>query len=287
MTTLRAWAIFSSPKPEGDPMKLLLLLTSMLLLSACRDSWKEAEKFEVLLENETGQSHSLVKFSTKVPGYRVYKNEVTGEYSAYNLENYNRKKVETYEAYLAVAGESAVVHNLEVKNEWVEEGHYYEESNSYTVCDSNNENCYTQTDTWTTDEWIDTSHYEDFYYGGGFRFSNVSVRSRDLETVAALQEEAAVKMMSVVLSSQYSLSSIRAEELATLSYRYKKLENARELTASEKDMFAMKALGVSMTEVERSMKGDDKTYQNLLETAAQVNRTTPEQIGQFFQDYML
>lgn len=268
-------------------MRLLLLVTSMLLLSACRDSWKEAEKFEVLLENETGQAHSLAKFATKVPGYRVYKNEVTGEYSAYNLENYNRKKVDTYQAYLAVAGENAVVRELTVKTEWVEEGHWYEESTTNTYCDSDGQNCYTETTYYTTDIWVDTSHYDEFYYGGGFRFSNTSVRSRDLETVAALEEEAAVKMMSFALSSQYSLSSTRAEELASLSYRYKKLENVRELTASEKELFAMKALGVSMTEVERSLKGDDKSYQNLLETAAQVNRTTPEQIGQFFQDYML
>ena len=268
-------------------MKLLLLLTSMLLLSACRDSWKEAEKFETILENETGQEYTLVKYATKVPYYRVYKNEVTGEYSAYNLENYNRKKVENYAAYLAVAGNNAVIRDLEVQTEWVVEGHYYEESNTYTVCDSYGENCYNQTDTWTTDEWIDTSHYDEFYYGGGFRFSNVSVQSRDLETIAALEETAAVKMMSFALSSQYSLSSARADELAMLSYRYKKLENARELTASEKDLFAMKALGVSMNDVERSLKGDGKSYQNLLETAAQVNRTTPEQIGQFFQEYML
>lgn len=266
---------------------LFLILSSLVILCSCRNYEKDAAAFEGILESTTGQGHTLVKFYTKTSGYRVFKNDVTGEYTAYNLTNFNRKKTETYDAYLAIAGDSAIVRNLESKVEWVEEGHYREESNTYTTCDSNGENCSTQTEYWTTDEWIDTSHFDTFYYGGGFRFSNTSVRSRDLETIAALEEEAAVKFMSFTLSSQYSLSAVRADELAALSYRYKKLENARELTSSEKDLFAMKALGVSMSEVERSLKGDEKTYQNLMETAARVNRTTPEQIGQFFEDYMM
>lgn len=268
-------------------MKSLFLILSLVILCSCRNSEKEAASFEAILESSTGQQHTLVKFYTKMGGYRVFKNEVTGEFTAYDLTNFNRKKIETYEAYIAMAGNSAVVTNLEAKVEWVVEGHWYEESTTNTYCDSDGQNCYTETTYYTTDRWVDTSHYDTFYYGGGFRFSNTSVRSRDLETVAALEEEAALKFMSFTLSSQYSLSSARADELALLSFRYKKLENARELTDSEKDMFAMKALGVSMNAIERSLKGDEEAYEELMKKAAQMNKTTPEQIGQFFEDYMI
>ena len=267
-------------------MKSLFLILSLVILCSCRNSEKEAASFEAILESSTGQQHTLVKFYTKMGGYRVFKNEVTGEFTAYDLTNFNRKKIETYEAYIAMAGNSAVVRKLESQVEWVVEGHYYVEETTTYQCDANGENCANYTSYYTTNIWVDTSHYDTFYYGGGFRFSNVSTNSRDLETIAALEEEAALKMMSFTLSSQYSLSSARADELALLSFRYKKLENARELTESEKDMFAMKALGVSMNAVERSLKGDEQAYEELMKKAAQVNRTTPEQIGQFFEDYM-
>lgn len=269
---------------------VVLLLTSFMLIS-CRNASKEAKAFEALLETSTGEGHTLVKFYTKVDGYRVFQNDRTGEYVAYNLKNFDRKEVTSMSAYMAAASSSDVIHNLESKIEWVVEGHYYVDSSSYTVCDSNQENCYTQTDSWTTDIWVDTSHNQTFYYGGGFKFENNSTQSHDLETMAAMNEAVAVKMISSTLSSQYALSTHRADELARLSFRYNKLENVRELTNKEKDVFALSALGVSMSDVEKSMKeksqGNDRGYEALLEKAALKNRTTPEQIGKFFEEYMM
>jgi len=81
-----------------------------------------------------------------------------------------------------------IVPNLEPKIEWVEDEYYKEESQTHTTCDSNGQNCNTYTETWKTNEWVDTSHNETFYYGNGFRFDNTSTVSRDLKTMAALNE---------------------------------------------------------------------------------------------------
>jgi hypothetical protein len=45
-----------------------------------------------------------------------------------------------------------------------------------------------------------------------------------------------------------------------------------------------------MTQVENALKeraeGNDSVYADLLATASQVNKTTPEQIGAFFNEYV-
>lgn len=267
------------------------MLVSTLLLCSCKDTFKDADSFEEVLEQSTGQGHTSIKYSYDHDGdYHVFKNEVTGEFTAYNLRDFDRKKMNTMEAYLRIADSNDIVPNLEPKVEWVEDGYYREESRTYTTCDSDGQNCNNYTETWKTNEWVDLSRNETFYYGGGFRFDNTSTASRDLETLAALSETMAVTMISSTLSSAYSLSATRAEELAKLTYRYKKMESARELTAPEKDAFALSALGVSLTQVESTLKerakGNELTYQALLQKAASVNRTTPEQIGKFFDEYL-
>jgi hypothetical protein len=137
-------------------------------------------------------------------------------------------------------------------------------------------------------KWIDTSHYETFYYGGGYRFENTSTGSKDLETLAALKEEAAVAFLTEKFKSDFSLSDNRAQELAKLATKYQRMESVRELTQAEKDHFALKALGVSMNQIESAVKnksqGSETEYAELLKKAALVNNTTPEQIGKFFTE---
>ena len=92
------------------------------------------------------------------------------------------------------------------------------------------------------------------------------------------------------LKSEFSLSDNRAGELARLVNRYKKLDNIRELTQQEKDLFAKDSLGVSMKEVEKAFRnkaeGRDKAYNDMLDQAAATNQTTPEMIGKFFDTYV-
>lgn len=271
--------------------KLLVLLAVTMLFVACNEQKKTAKSFEAALEAETGHSYTVVKLQTEKGNYSVFKDENTGEFVAYNMDKWDRNTMTSYSQYAAVPGD--IVKNLNQKQEWVVSGYYeavydyytdyYQSYDSY--CD-----CYTtqsrQVQVYVGDRYVDTSHWYTFYTGGGFRFENTSGASKDLETIAALKEDAATAMMKAKFKSEFSLSDNRAGELASLANKYQKLENTRELTSSEKDKFALSALGVSMNQVESAMKkkaeGQDAAYDDLLKKAAQVNNTTPEQIGKFF-----
>jgi uncharacterized lipoprotein YehR (DUF1307 family) len=246
--------------------RIILLLAISLFAVACGHK-KDAKSFEAALEASTGQPHSIAKLYTQVGDYVVYRNDSTGEYVAYNMKQWDRETMTSMDQYLsagAVEG-TDIVHGLEVRSEWVT-------STSYSAsCDCD----------------VDSSGYVDFYYGGGFRFENNSTASRDLDTLAALREEAAEQFIAFKLQSEFSLSSDRAAELAKLANRYDRMESVRELTQREKDRFAMSALGVDMGKVEKALKsraqGDEGAYLEMLEIAARANQTTPENIGRFFE----
>ena len=273
--------------------KLLVLLSLCSVLVACNGQKKTAKAFEKVLETETGNSYTLVKLQTEKGNYSVFRNENTGEYVAYNMDKFDRKTMTSFSQYVAVEGD--VVHNLQKDREWVDSGYWesiYDTGTRYVDVYDSYCSCYkTETETYSYyvgERYVDTSHWYTFYTGGGFRFENTAGVSKDLETIAALKEEAAEAFMAHKFKSEFSLSDNRASELAKLANRYQRLENTRELTTPEKDKFAMTALGVSMTQVENAMKakaeGKESQYASLLKTAAQVNSTTPEQIGKFFTE---
>ena len=61
-----------------------------------------------------------------------------------------------------------------------------------------------------------------------------------------------------------------------------------DLTALEKEIFALDALGVSITKLENSLKekvqGMSENYDRLLIEVSHLDRTPPEQIGKFLTD---
>lgn len=245
-------------------MKNVLAVLAMgFLFVSCEGGGAQREKakgFEAALEAKTGQSYTLVKVSSTQSGYSVFKNDATGEFVAYNLTNWNNSM--TMDTYYKIMTDGDYLRGLRK----VTETNYTEDPDG-----------------------MGSSSYDvDYYYYGGLKFENTSSASKDLEIMASLKEDAAKTYLSQRFESEYSLSTSRAQELANLALRYQKLENLRELTSSEKDIFAIKALGVSMKQMEAAMKkkaqGDETHYQELLHAAASVNNTTPEQIGKFFQD---
>jgi hypothetical protein len=119
---------------------------------------------------------------------------VTGEFTAYNLSNYDFKKTQTLASMNLVEG-TDIVRNLEKTQEWVVSGYWddhYETKSSTTYPYNESCDCYeTVTVTWEElvwSEWIDTTGWQDFYVGGGFKFDNTASSSKDLETLAANQE---------------------------------------------------------------------------------------------------
>lgn len=271
--------------------KLLVLAVMSFLFVACNGQKKTAKSFEAALEVETGQAHSIAKLQTEKGNFTVFRNDVTGEYVAYNMDGWNRETMTSFSQYTG----GAPVKNLAKDREWVVSGYwepiydYY--TDYYDVYDSFCD-CYVSesrtVEVYVGDRYVDTSYWYTFYVGGGFRFENTAGVSKDLETIAALKDEAAESLMKFKFKSEFALSDNRAGELAKLASKYTKLENARELTTSEKDKFALSALGVSMNQVEAALKakaqGQDAQYAELLKKAAQVNSTSPESIGKFFDE---
>ncbi len=269
--------------------KLLVLIAVLVLSVSCNEKKKTAKSFEAALEVETGHSWTVAKLQTEKGSFTVFKDETTGEYVAYDMSGWNRETMSTIAQYTG----PAPVRNLAKDREWVVSGYWEAVYDTYTdyydeysySCD-----CYISgsrtVSVYVGDRYVDTSHWYTFYTGGGFRFENAAGASKDLETIAALKEEAATSFLKAKFKSEFSLSENRAGELASLASKYQKLENSRELTSQEKDKFALSALGVSMNQVEAAMKkkaeGQDAQYEALLKQAAQVNNTTPEQIGKFF-----
>ena len=272
--------------------RIMFLLVLCFFAVACGHR-KDAKSFEKALEAGTGQQFEIAKLNTEKGKFVVYRNMTTGEYIAVDMNKWDRQTMTTLEQFRAAGAVDGVdiISSLQRREEWIDSGYWrdvYETEYDWfydSVCDCDVWDSY---EVYVGQEYIDTSHWYTFYTGGGFRFDNTSAQSRDLETMAALREEVAEKMMAHKLKSEFSLSATRATELAKLANRYQKLENARELTSSEKDRFAMDALGVSMTQVEGALRsraqGSEQNYSALLETAARVNNTTPEQIGRFFTE---
>ena len=274
--------------------KLLVLFAASMILVACNGQKKTAKSFEAALEAETGQAYTIAKLETEKGNYTVFRNEVTGEFVAYNMDKWDRNTMTSFSQYAAAPGD--IVRNLNKDREWIVSGYWQPIYQSYTdfysyydySCDCTLSGS-RQVDVYVGDRYIDTSHWYTFYTGGGYRFENTQGVSKDLETIAALKEEAAEAFMATKFKSEFSLSENRATELAKLANRYQRLENTRELTSQEKDKFALSALGVSMNQVETAMKnkaeGEEAAYEQLLKKAAQVNNTTPEQIGKFFTEF--
>ena len=286
--------------------KIFMTLLCLLLMVACSgggifgptEDQKASEKFAKLLENKTGQPYRVAKQDTLVGKYVVFQNLATGKYEAYNLAKFDRDNMHSVEAFLAVAVPGVdIVKNLSARNEWVESGYWEDVYDTRTeTIEKYDEGCdCTVTETHETKiyvgrQWNDTSHYVYRYYGGGFRFENATQASRDLEMLAALEEDIAFKAIANKLTSSFSLSTNRAQELAKLVTQYNKLESIRSLTEVEKDKFALDAMGVSLNDIHEAMKekreGSTDKFEKFLQTAAATNHTTPEQIGRFFDEYV-
>lgn len=278
--------------------KLVSLMMLALFFVSCGHK-KDAKDFMAALEAETGDDYSIAKLHTETGKYVVYKNNTTGEYEAYNMKKWDRKENSTYSEFLANGAVEGVdiVLNLDRNEEYIEDGYwqdeyiedydYYEYYDDWCECWVED---YTVEYIWVGSYWVDTSYWYTYYTGGGFRFSNTQNLSKDLETLASMKEEIQEGLIAQTLKDDFKLTVNRSKELAKLVTQYQKLENTRELTATEKDQFALDALGVSVTKIESALKakaqGSEAQYSSLLDEASQVNKTTPEQIGRFFDEYV-
>lgn len=275
---------------------IVLLVLSFSFVS-CGKHRMDALKFRKLLKEETGQKWKIQKLFTETGDYVVFKNKETGEYVAYNMEMYDRKGKMTYDQYMALAVEGTdIVRDLTRNSKWVDTSYWttvthYSGSWEWDDWDEEWYWCDTCGYSWTEDVWVEDGYTYYWYTGNGFSFSNNELNvSRDLETLSGLADEAQVKLISLAIENEFSLSSNRAQELAKLSVKFNKLENVRELTAKEKDYFAVNALGASFTELtsayKKSLSNDKGSFNSLMEKAAKLNDTTAEKLEEYVADYL-
>lgn len=282
---------------KGDSMFKKLCVTGLLALSlvACKsETTKRAEVFANAISSSTGATYQLVKSDTETRGYAVFRNLATGEFVAFNMNKYDRSNGGmTYEQFLAVAIPGTdIVNNLRREDRWIVSGYWSDITETRyrdvydRFCD-----CY-RTESYSVvvgREYIDTSHWATFYLGGGFLFDTAANASRDLETLAALDESAQKAFVASRLQSDFALSATRADELAGIVYRYQRLESRRALTESEKSIFTTEAFGLRNSEIESALRaraeGRDASYRAMLRRAAETNNTTPEAMGSFFDQF--
>ncbi len=281
-------------------LSLLLVFTVASKSAAQKEQAKKdshAKQLAIALSHEKGETYEVIRTTGN---HAVLHNTDTDEYVALNVLLWDPKTMDSYQQYAAVATDADVVRNLVPKTEWIVEGHdeaiTTTEWNWETVWHPENcFGCYEREQVQSTVvigyKWVDTSHFHTFYDGAGLRFSTIESGTKDLESIAALREDVAKAELKSQFKNRYKLAESRSQELASLTYKYFRMENARELTDLEKDSFALKALGVSMSQIESAVKakmiGSDDSYQKLLQEAAVVNKTSPEMIGKFFEEVIL
>jgi hypothetical protein len=276
-------------------LRFSLLFYALILNFGCKSDVREkfeqqvsnSEKFEQFLESQTSQDWQIAKINYGQPR-TVFKNNATGEFVAYNVDLFAAGNFSTLNDYQMAASSTDIIRNLSSKREWVESGYYEPVYGERVTTDSFGNTIFEKYVIY--ESWVDTSSWETFYYGGGFKFENQNTPNRDLETLASLAEEENAKVLTQLVSSQFSLSLPRATEITRLIIKQKKLENVRALTLDEKNRFALSALGVSMNQVENALKeknqGFDRNYQELIQKVADYNKTTIEAVQLLFNHYI-
>jgi len=128
----------------------------------------------------------------------------------------------------------------------------------------------------------------EYHNDHGNYFSETSVSIKDLEGMGAEIEAVRNEGLANKLVANYGLSAERATSVARNLSTYKKLALKRALTAKEKNFFAKELLGVNFNAAKDAfVSGDKKDMDNLLETAADVNETSPEQVSAIITEMFL
>ncbi|MBY0515924.1 MAG: hypothetical protein K2P81_03375 [Bacteriovoracaceae bacterium] len=118
---------------------------------------------------------------------------------------------------------------------------------------------------------------------GRLIFEESSMSSKDLEKRAAATERYLVGEMGKQISAHFGLSQERALKVAKVSNLWRKYSSTRAITDEDANAFSEALIGVNLKEVERavkeSMKGETSSLNALLQQAAVVNGTSPENVS--------
>ena len=122
-------------------------------------------------------------------------------------------------------------------------------------------------------------------------FSEDKGKAKDLEKIGAVKEAFATKKVKELLNFDYGLSEKRSESVAKLVVNWKKVSKNRAMISADADAFTEKLIGVNINEAteayKASLEGDETSLTSLIEKAAEVNETSPENMKELFNNLVL
>ncbi len=122
-------------------------------------------------------------------------------------------------------------------------------------------------------------------------FSEVQGTSKDLEKVAAFKETYQMKKMQDLLTYDFGLSEKRSENVAKLVLNWKRISKNRAMSNADADAFSKSLIGVNINEAtqafKKSLEGDKASFDGLIEKAAEVNGTSPENMKSLLNGLLL
>lgn len=275
-------------------MKYLLLLPMALMMAACGGGISAADqakidaavaaqkahadlagKFVASL-NTTG-SYNLMKSSTvKGGGFIVIYDKSTDQYTAVNITGYDAASdasafLQTSDKYTKL---DVIPAHTEVRVSSEYESLYdrKDSAGKYNGCQ-----CFVD----TLETVSIPTRYRDRATDVVFEKAVTSVK--DLEKFGALAEAMVIDNRAERLSDRLGLSVDRSREVVRLSMAWDR-SGGKDLSARDQDAFSQEMLGFSITDAKKAMKdfsqGSNRSMEQLLDKAAAVNETTPENIQQ-------
>lgn len=127
------------------------------------------------------------------------------------------------------------------------------------------------------------------YSGGGYysdEFGNLydeaGTTQKDLETLAALQSEAAVRATGEKLAAEFSLSEEQSFRIARIATEWQTISKSRQMTAKDLEAFTKDMVGLDLSDLrtaaQRAAEGDSSRMEGLINKASQNLDTTPENV---------
>lgn len=114
-------------------------------------------------------------------------------------------------------------------------------------------------------------------------FENTASAPKDLEKFAALAQTAVIQSRAEKLSERLGLSVDRSQEVVRLSMAWERA-GGKDLSAKDQDAFSQEMLGFSITDAKKALtesaQGSSASMDQLIDQAALVNQTSPENVRQ-------
>ena len=124
-----------------------------------------------------------------------------------------------------------------------------------------------------------------------FPFSIEVITIKDLEKYGAINEKIESEQYAYQLVENFGLTEARAQTISRHLISYKKLNNQRALTDSEKERLSKEILGFGFEKgklaLEKYMQGEKESLDDLIKVAADKNETSPEHIKELFGEIFL